>query len=94
MKSTSMVSGHPGSGKTDLIKYKPHLTAFDVEPVDYKWLDRKNKIINPDWPENCLEVIRQSYGQTDVILISTYPELIDALVGVGYVVTLVYPDKS
>jgi adenylate kinase family enzyme len=91
---TNIVSGHPGIGKTTLSAYRPDLSTLDVEPFNYKWIDRDKEIINPDWPENCLQVIRESYGKVDVILISTYPELLDSLVSESYEVTLVYPDES
>ena len=81
-----IIAGFPGIGKSTLVK---NLVDFEVVDLDSVAFRQDEK-----WPNIYIEEIIQSVSQNDAVLISTYPEVIEALVERGFPVTVVYPSAD
>mgnify|MGYP003441262342 CR=1 FL=1 len=77
----------PGIGKTTLIeKYSDQVTILDFDSNPY----RKD----PTWPDNYLDLIEEKTKEAELILISSYPEIVKELAARGYEVTVICADES
>ena len=88
----AVIAGFPGIGKTHLLS-RPGGPAHDLDGGAYKYSDATMSETDPKWPQNYLdEIVAQANRNIPVpLLISSYPEVISALIKLGIVVTLVYP---
>ena len=82
-----ILAGGPGIGKSTLTeKLSSNIKVVDVEPTPYT--------NDATWPQNYIEEIVRNTGNFDLLLISTQPEVVQALIEKGFEVTVVCPDES
>lgn len=87
IKVKGVIAGFPGIGKSEFVKDFPDLDVLDLDSAIFS-KDKNN------WPDNYIEKIIESTDQQDAILISSYPEVINALLERGVPVTVVYPSTE
>lgn len=97
---TIVISAYPASGKTYMYSNyngNPYI-MLEADINKFKWtVDDKGHItndINPDFPENYINYVKDNIGKVDVIFISYDKEMRDILSSRGIRYFLVYPDKQ
>ncbi len=84
-----VIAAFPGAGKSWLSKSDQDVgTIADLEPSPFKYGDDA-----PNWPENYLAAI-DAAQEADIILIATFPEVVEVLLAKDWSVHIVYPDES
>lgn len=96
MKNTKIISAFPACGKTYLFnKYKNYssIKFMDSDSSEFHWVyDKDNKkTLNPNWPINYIEHIKENIGKADIIFVSSHDEIRDLLFDNNIEYTLVVP---
>lgn len=96
MKNTKIISAFPACGKTYLFKkYEndPEIKILDSDSSEFHWIydENDNKILNPDWPTNYIEHIKDNIGKVDLIFVSSHDEIRDLLFNNNITYTLIIP---
>jgi len=81
---TYIISGFPGTGKTEFVRNSNKL----VLDSDSSKFDKKN------FPENYIKYIKSNIGLVDIICVSSHKDVREKLVESGIYFFLVYPEKS
>lgn len=83
MKRTIVVAAFPGCGKTYMFNNRngEKYTMLDSDSSQFSWIINESgeKERNPDFPANYIEHIKENIGKVDVIFVSTYDTVLDAL---------------
>jgi hypothetical protein len=90
-KSTLVVCGFPGVGKSTLVSRHQGLMVLDSDSSKFSWTKTEPKTRHPAWPGNYIAHIQDNIGVVDLILVSTHDEVRCALIAAGVPFTLVYP---
>ncbi|MEI2465039.1 hypothetical protein [Niallia taxi] len=88
MKSTRVISGFPGVGKSELFK-SDRYNALDSDSSSFSWV--REGVRHPDFPNNYMEHIKENIGNVDYIFVSSHDIVREALRENGIEYTLVYP---
>lgn len=95
MKKAKIISGFPGVGKTYITSNNnSKLVILDSDSSKFSWLDVKNKIRHPDFPQNYIDHILDNIYSSDIIFVSSHDIVRNALKDNNIEYYLVYPDKS
>ena len=87
IKPSGIIAGGPGIGKTTFVEnYSDQLVVLDLDSNPYRKY--------PAWPDNYLNVIENEITGNNLVLISSYPEIVKELVSRGYEVTVVCAGES
>ncbi len=87
LKPKGIFAGMPGIGKTTFVeKYSDKVTLLDFDSNLYR--------NDPTWPDNYLDLIEEKTKEVELILISSYPEIVKKLAARGYEVTVICADES
>ena len=99
-----IVSAFPMSGKTfnsqtcflnsKVEGYNFKKDFIDIHLGEFMWLDKKNKIKNPDFPENYVDEVKKNIGKTFCILISSNQEVCNEMKKRNINYTIFYPKKD
>jgi hypothetical protein len=89
----TVIAGFPGIGKSHWFDGLHLSPAVELDGSNYKYQDGDTSRIDPKWPQNYIEKITGHLDRnlSGTILISSYPEVIRALINRGTPVTIVYP---
>lgn len=97
---TLVISAFPVSGKTYMYSNyngDPYI-ILDAELSKFKWMkNTKGQLtddINPEFPSNYIDYIKENIGKVDVIFVSSDKEVRDLLISNNIKYFLVYPNKS
>ncbi len=85
IKLEGIIAGFPGIGKSWFVAENPDLDVVDLDSAVFREDDPGN------WPDNYIEKIIECAGQQEAVFVSTYPEVLRALITKGFSVTVVYP---
>ncbi|MCB9810407.1 hypothetical protein H6781_02315 [Candidatus Nomurabacteria bacterium] len=88
IKPQGIIAGTPGIGKTTLID---NFSTSDISVLD---LDSSPYRKDQTWPDNYLKKIEEEMRQNNLLLISSYPEIVKELTARGYEVTVVCADEN
>lgn len=99
-----IIAGFGGVGKTELAKkYK---NVIDLESIFWRWQYNEkytnieeyksceNRILNPDFPQNYMEAIKENQKKYDIVLIAYNTTICEALKENELSFLLCYPDKE
>jgi hypothetical protein len=87
IKPKGIIAGIPGIGKTEFVKnYSDRINVFDFDSSDYK--------SDPSWPKNYIDLIEEKIQETELLLISSYPEVVKELISRGHEITVVCADEN
>ena len=89
---TLIISGFPGVGKSETAKKYKKVQILDLDSSPFVWLPSGLK--NPDFPINYMQAIKDNIGKYDVIFVSAYQIIRDALVNHKIPYLLIYPNKE
>lgn len=108
-KLGQVLSVFAGCGKTYCAKKYPN-KVIDLESSDYKWIyavdvstvpkegrkgmPAKFRKVNPDWPNNYIQAIKEARKKYDVVLVAQYEEVRKAMAQAGIHYALVFPLNS
>lgn len=108
-KLGQVLSVFAGCGKTYCAKKYPD-KVIDLESSDYKWIyaidvstipkegrkgmPAKLRKVNPDWPNNYIQAIKEARKKYDVVLVAQYEEVRKAMAQAGIQYALVFPLNS
>lgn len=87
-KSTKIVCGFPGVGKSTLFNDPEFSSKYTVLDSDSSKFDKKF------FPNNYIKHIKDNIGIVDYIFVSTHEDVIDALIREGLKFVIVYPSKD
>lgn len=97
---TLVISAFPVSGKTYMYSNyngDPYI-ILDAELSKFKWMkNTKGQLtddINPEFPSNYIDYIKENIGKVDVIFVGSDKEVRDLLISNNIKYFLVYPNKS
>jgi len=77
-----IIAGGPAIGKTHFMESQnDNIQVSDMDSSDYR--------DNPTWPQNYIADIIKNIDNFELLLISTHPEVVQALRGRGFEVTVV-----
>lgn len=100
-KRTLVISAFPGTGKSKYFNdWKKGLhtnkeLVLDSDSSLFKWIgDPKDKVLNPEFPKNYINRIKDNIGKADIIFVSTHEEVRDALDDANLMYILVYPKNT
>ncbi|MCA9355636.1 hypothetical protein KC865_03780 [Candidatus Kaiserbacteria bacterium] len=87
IKPVGIIAGAPGVGKSTMTGgLSDDITVADIEPTPYTKAE--------DWPNNYIEEVIERSRDTDLVLITTNPVVVQALRERGLSVTVICPDES
>lgn len=86
-----VVSGFPGVGKSSLFSMPNKFKILDSDSSKFSWLDEKNKVRNPEFPNNYIKHIKDNLQKVDIILVSSHDVVRNAFVKEKILFVLVYP---
>lgn len=108
-KLGQVLSVFAGCGKTYCAKKHPD-KVIDLESSNYKWIyavdvsnipkecrkgmSAKLRKVNPDWPNNYIQAIKEARKKYDVVLVAQYEEVRKAMAQAGIPYALVFPLNS
>lgn len=102
--NTKIISAFPACGKTYAFKKlnEKGYKILDSDSSQFSWCydydptisDQIEEYRNPEFPKNYIKHIKENIGKVDYIFVSSYKEVIDALIENGIYFTLVYPGKE
>lgn len=88
---TEIICGFPGIGKTHYYRQSEG-RAMDSDSGKFNWISKG--VLNPAFPVNYINHIKENIGKADIIMVSSHREVREALVEAGLGFTLIYPDKT
>jgi hypothetical protein len=98
--NTRVYSIFPACGKTWLFEHQEDygLKILDSDSSDFSWMRLYDplgrpttKLLNPDFPNNYIEHIKENIGKYDFIFVSSHASVREALDNEGIDFTIVYP---
>jgi len=101
----TIIAAHAGTGKTHFASLYPELT-IDLVCMPYKYILPKEKpfsesskanpenILNPDWPNNYISVIKENLESDKILLIPPDPLILDLLKNEKLHYFLCYPQRD
>lgn len=95
--SAIVCSVFPCCGKTYLAKNQEqyHLKVMDSDSSNFHWIYQGyGREINPDWPNNYVNHIKENMNNYDIILVSSHKEIREGLAAAGVEYLTIYPDRK